>query len=140
MELIYPFTEHQQRYQRSLCLHPVSEPLFLCFIEHHYSCNSFLGGDYTLVVFAPSSLCVWSQIPWRNLWIRVSSQGFLHGLPLWFDRLPESVMLWITFSEIHFDSSQESNMWNLSCWRKFLWVLTSNINCVSVYIYIYIYI
>ena len=45
------------------------------------------------VVFSPSSLCVWSQMPWKNLQIRVSPQGFLHELFLCFDGLSVSVIL-----------------------------------------------
>ena len=53
-------------------------------------------GDHRREVFVPSSLCVCSQMPWRNLQIRVLPQGFLHKL-LEFDRLSEFVM-WIDFS------------------------------------------
>ena len=40
----------------------------------------FLWEDHMLEVFAPSFLCVWSQMPWRKLQIRVSPWGFLHKL------------------------------------------------------------
>ena len=45
---------------------------FRVFIEHHYGGDSFFRGDHTLDIFAQSSLCVWSQMPWRNLQTRVS--------------------------------------------------------------------
>ena len=64
----------------------------------------FLWGHHTLVIFTPSSLCVWSQMPWKNLRIRASPQRFLQEFILWFDGLSESMMLWIGFSENHFDS------------------------------------
>ena len=73
--------------------------------------RQFLWGDHTSEVSAISSLCVWSQIPWRNLQIRVSPRGFLHELLLRFDGLSESVMLWICFSENHFDSKNFLNFW-----------------------------
>ena len=54
-------------------LHPYCN--ILCFKEHHYSCDGFVGGDHRLEVFAPSSLCVCSQIPWRNQRFIVPTQS-----------------------------------------------------------------
>ena len=47
----------------------MNELLLSCFYRALWE---FLRGDQTLEVFAPSSLCVWSQMPWRNLQIKVS--------------------------------------------------------------------
>ena len=44
----------------------------------------FLWGDHRLDVFAPSTLCVWNRMPWRNLQIRELPQGFLYELLLKF--------------------------------------------------------
>ena len=49
-------------------------------------------GDHRLEVFAPSPLCVWSQMPWRNQPIRVSLRGFLLEFLRKFDGWEESVM------------------------------------------------
>ena len=62
-----------------------------------------LGRSLAIKIFAPSSLCIWSQMPWRNLQIRVLPQYLLHEL-LKFDGLSEFLILWIGFSENHFDS------------------------------------
>ena len=47
-------------------------------------------------------------MPGRNLQIRVLPQGFLHKFVL---QLSESVILWIDFSENHFDSKNFLNFW-----------------------------
>ena len=75
----------------------------------------FLWGDYRLEVFAPSSLCVWSQMPWRNLQIRVLLWGFLNEFLLRFNKLSESVMLWNGLFESHFDSSSEFSQFLVWC-------------------------
>ena len=105
MGLMYPLAEHQQQYQRSLCLHPVSEPWLSCYYSASSWLWQFLWGDHRREVFAPSTLSVWNQMPWRNLQTKVLPPGFLLELLLWFDGLSESVMLWIAFSENHSDSS-----------------------------------
>ena len=97
MELMYPLAEHQQQCQRNLCFHP-------CYYRASLWLWQFLWGDHKLVAFAPSSLCLWNQRLWRNLQTRVLPLVFLHKLHLWFDELLEAVMLWIDFSENHFDS------------------------------------
>ena len=107
MGLVYHLVEHQQQCQRSLCLPPESKLLLSCFYRASLWLRQFLWGDYRLEVFAPSSLCVWSQMPWRNLQTSVWPLGFLYKFFLWFDRLSESLMLWIGFSENHFDSLKE---------------------------------
>ena len=96
--LMYPLSEHQQQHQKSLCLHLVSKLLLSCFYRASSWLQQFLSRDPRLEVFVPYSLCVW-----RNLQIRVSPWGFLHKLQR-FDALLGSVM-WIGFSENHFDSS-----------------------------------
>ena len=42
----------------------------------------FFCGDHSQVVFAPNSLCVWINMPWRNRRIRVLPRNFLHELIL----------------------------------------------------------
>ena len=54
-------------------------------------------------------------MPWRNLPIKVSLRGFWHEIFLKFDGLSESVMLWIDFSENHFDSSKEFSQYLVRC-------------------------
>ena len=99
---------HLQQCQRSLCLHPVSELLLLCFYKASLWLRRFLWGDHRLEAFAPSSRCVWSQRPWRNLQIILSSQGFFSDKHLLkFDGLSKFVMSWINFSQSHSDSSKE---------------------------------
>ena len=70
-----PLGGHQQQCQRSLCLHRWANFYFRVFIEHHYGCNNFFV-DYSLEILAPSSLCVWSQIPWRTQQIRCGLEVF----------------------------------------------------------------
>ena len=96
----YPLAEHQQQYQRSLCLHPMSGLLLSCFYRASLLLRHFHWGDHRLEVFISSSLCVWSQIPWRNLQIRVLSRGSLHEL-------------WTSFSD--FDSSKEFSQILVRC-------------------------
>ena len=55
------------------------------FVKHHYSYKSFFLKDHMLIVFAPSALCVWNQMPWRNLQTIVLPQDFLHILLQWFN-------------------------------------------------------
>ena len=54
----------------------------------------FGGGDHRLEAFAPCSLSLLSQIPQKNLQIRVSSEGFLHEL-LRFNRLLGDICVYI---------------------------------------------
>ena len=69
-----------------------------------------LWGDNRLEVFASSSLFVWIQMPWRNLQIRMSPRGSLHEPLQRFD-----VMLWIGFSENHFDFSKGFSQFLARC-------------------------
>ena len=71
MGLICPLAAHLRQCQRSLCLHPVSKLLLLCFCIASSWLWQFLWEDRRAEVFAPSSLCVWSQMPWRSLQIIV---------------------------------------------------------------------
>ena len=80
MGLMYSLAEHQQQCQRSLCLHLGSKLLLSCFYWASLWSWQFLWGDHKLDVSAPSFLCVWSQMIWRSLQIRVLPQGFLHEL------------------------------------------------------------
>ena len=73
---MYSLAEHQQQCQRSLCLYPVSELLLSCFYRASLWLWQFLWGDHRLEVFAPSSLCVWIRMLWRNLQIKVSPRFF----------------------------------------------------------------
>ena len=71
----------------------------------------FLSGDHKLEVFAPSSLCVWNQTPWRNLQTRGSPRYFWYELHQWFAESFESVM-WINFSENRSDFPKKfHNFW-----------------------------
>ena len=72
MVLKYHLTEHLRQYQRSLYLHLVSRLLLLCFYTVSLWLQRFLWGDHRQEVFASSSLWVWSQMPRRNLQIRMS--------------------------------------------------------------------
>ena len=54
-----------------ICLHLVIELLLLCFYIASLWLRRFLWGDRRREVLAPSSLCVWSQMPWRSLQITV---------------------------------------------------------------------
>ena len=80
MGLMYLIAEHLQQCQ-SLCLHPVSEPWLLCFYRASLWLKQFLWEGCGLEVFVPSSLCAWSQMPWRNLQMRVLHQGFFAQTP-----------------------------------------------------------
>ena len=75
-----PLAEQLRQCQRSLCPYPLSELLLSCFYWASSWLRWFLWGDRWQEVFAPSSLWVWSQMPGRNLQIRVSPRGFLHKL------------------------------------------------------------
>ena len=78
MGLMYSHAEHQQI---SLYLHPGWELLLSCFYRTSFWLRQFLWGDHTIEEFAPSSLCVWSQTPWRNVQTRVSPRGFFARSP-----------------------------------------------------------
>ena len=75
---MYLLVEHLRQCQRTLCLHLVSEHLLSSFYRASLWLRLFLERHHRLEVFVPSSLCVWSQMPWRNLQIiRVLPRGFL---------------------------------------------------------------
>ena len=85
-------SEHQQQCQKSPCLHPVSEFLFLCFYWASLWQRQFLWGDHTQEVFALSSFCKWYEIPRRNLQIICRFKGFyFNELFPRFDGLSESI-------------------------------------------------
>ena len=56
-----------------------------------------LGRDHRVEVFAPSSFCIWNQIPWRNLQIRMSPRGFLYEL-VKFDGFPKYTLTNYSYS------------------------------------------
>ena len=53
--------------KKSVCLYLVRELLLACFYSAPLWLWQFLWGGHMLKVFAPSSLCVCSQMPCRNL-------------------------------------------------------------------------
>ena len=67
-----------------------------------------------LVVFAPSFLCVWKQMLWKNLRQIVLSRDFLHELLGCFDGESESVKLRIDFSESHLNFFKEFSQLQIS--------------------------
>ncbi len=69
---------HLQQYRSSLCLHPESESLLLCFYIASLWLRRFIWVGRWRVVFGPSFLCVWSQRPWRSRQIILLPRGFLH--------------------------------------------------------------
>ena len=69
---------HLLHCRSSLCLHPVSRLLLLCFYIASLSLWRCLWRGCRWEVFAPSSLCVWSQRPWRSRQMILLPQGFLH--------------------------------------------------------------
>ena len=82
MTHMYLLSKYQ--WQCQVCvLDQVSEPLLLVILKHPYNCNSF---------FAPSSLCVWNQMPWRNLQTIVLPRVFSCTYSV--DDLAESQNLW----------------------------------------------
>ena len=58
------------------CLHPGSGILLSCFYIVSLWLWRFLWVSHRWVVFAPSSLCAWSQKPWRNQQIILLPVGF----------------------------------------------------------------
>ena len=98
---MYLLAELQQQCRRNMCLHMVSKTWLSCFYRASLWMLQFLRGDHKLEVFAPSFLCVWNQMPWRNLQMIV-----LYELLRYFDGLLESMMLWIDFSENRSDFSK----------------------------------
>ena len=67
---------HLQQCQSSLCLHLRSGVLLSCFYKASLWLRRFLWVGRKRVVFAPSSLCVWSQRPWQSRQIILLPQGF----------------------------------------------------------------
>ena len=94
-QIIYSLTKYQQQCHRNLS--PPAERT-----------KTFALLSLWLWLYAksivPSSLCVWNQMPWRNLRKSMLTRVFLHKPLLSFDRWSESLMLGIDFSENHFDS------------------------------------
>ena len=74
---MYPVAELQQQCQRSLCLQPVCQRWLSSYYGTSLWLWQFIWRDHKFEVFATSSLCVWNQMPWRNLQTRVSHRGFL---------------------------------------------------------------
>ena len=72
---------HLLQYRSNLCLHQRAEFFFLCFYIASLRLRQFLWIGRKRVVFAPSSLCVWSQRPWRSRQIIVLRQGFFARTP-----------------------------------------------------------
>ena len=76
MGLMCLLAAHLWQCQRSLCLHPVNEFLHSCFYITSLWLRRFLWGDRRPELFAPFSLCGWSQMPVKNLQIIVYPQSF----------------------------------------------------------------
>ena len=62
----------------SLCLYPGSGLSLSCFYIASLWLQRFLWVGLRRVVFAPSSLCVWSQRSWRSRQIILLPLGFPH--------------------------------------------------------------
>ena len=77
MGLICLLAAHLLQCWSNLSLHLESGLLLLCFYIALWLWQ-FLWVVRRWVVFAPSSLCVWSQRLWRSLQIILLCQGFLH--------------------------------------------------------------
>ena len=67
---------HLVQCRSSLCLHPESGLLRLCFYRALLWLQQFLWGGCRREVFALSSLCVWSQRQWRCWQMILLPQGF----------------------------------------------------------------
>ena len=80
-----------------------------CFYIASLWLRWFLWEDRRSEVFAPSSLCVWSQMPWRSLQMIVSPRDVLYE-HLIFDGLSKFVTSWIDFFESYFGSSKELSL------------------------------
>ena len=76
MELMCLLAAYLLQCQSSLCLHPGSGLLLLCFYMASLWPRQFLWVGCRRVVFAPSFFCVWSQRPWQNQQIILLPQGF----------------------------------------------------------------
>ena len=67
---------HLRQCWSSLCLHPGSGLLLLCFYMASLWLLRFLWVGRRRVVYALSFLCVWSQRPWRSRQIILLPLGF----------------------------------------------------------------
>ena len=76
---------HLQQCRSSLCLHPWSALLFSCFYIASLWLLRFLWVGRKRVIFAPSSLCLWSQKPLRSWQIILLRQVFFNVHFLEFD-------------------------------------------------------
>ena len=132
---------HLQQCQRSLCFHPVSELLLLCFYVASLWLQCFSLRDRRPELGAPSFPCVWSQMLWRSQHIIILPQGFLHEHLPTFDKQSNFVMSWIDFSKSHFGSSYSLSL-SLSVSLSLSLSLSIYIYIYmrKLYIYIYIYI
>ena len=81
MGLMCPLATHLLQCPSSLCLHPGSGLLPSCFYITSLWLRRFLWVVRRRVVFAPSSLCVWSQRPWRSWQIILLPLGFIARTP-----------------------------------------------------------
>ena len=64
--------------------------------------------DHIPYGFTSSFLCIWNQMPWRNLWTVVLPWNFFRVLPRWFDEFSANEKLQIDFSE---NGSDFFNVW-----------------------------
>ena len=64
-----------------LCLHSESGLLLSCFYISSLWPRRFLWGGRRWEEFAPSSLCVWSYMPWRSRQMILLPQGFFARTP-----------------------------------------------------------
>ena len=100
----------------------------LSIAVHAFMRLQFLWGDHTWGVFAPSSLCIWNQMTWRNLQTIVLPWDFLLKFLRCFDRLSKSMMLWISlkailifpknFLNFRFDIVEKQSIIYLSSYRS----------------------
>ena len=122
MGLMCLIVAHPLQCQSSLCLHPGSGLLLLCFYIASLWLQRFLWGGRGWVVFTPTSLCVLSQRPWRSRQIILLLLRFLLIHLVECDGSSKFVTSWIYFSESHFDSSYVcSEFWVLCRLRR--WAL-----------------
>ena len=99
MGLMYLLAAHLLKYRSILCPQLESGLLLSCFYIDLLWLRRFLWEGRRRVVFAPSFVYVWSQMPWRSRQIIVLPRGFLHEHLLVFNGYSRIVMSWIDFSE-----------------------------------------
>ena len=103
---VFPCRTPATMSKKSLSLYGEQTFTFVVFIKHHNGCNGFFsseGNRLKYLLLLP--LCMESNTLEKSANKSIASRFFLYKFLLKFDGLSEFVVLWITFSENHFDSS-----------------------------------